>query len=107
MIKNIFNFIYKYRIIVILFLLVLVLVILKIVTNQSSTQNSSNLIPTPTIMSSLVPTKKETKYIYDTNGKVKISMDELNKMDNETYYKYFVNLTEDERNQVSKYTEED
>lgn len=99
MIKNIFNFIYKYRIIVILFLLVLVLVVLKIVTNQKSTQNSSNLTPTPTI--NLSPTSAQTGYIIDSDGNKKISLDELKAMDDKTRDDYFIkNLTEEERLQI-------
>ena len=98
MIKNIFNFIYKYRIIVILFLLVLILVFLKIVTNQNSTKNSNNLKPTPTI--SLNPTFIKTGYIIDTNGNKKISLDELNKMETESYIEYLKTLTEEEIKQI-------
>jgi len=81
-IKNIFNFIYKYRIIVILFLLVLVLVILKIVTNQ-------NLI------------NSQRGYIIDANGNKKISLDELKAMNDKTRDDYYINnLTEEERKQI-------
>lgn len=100
MIKNIFNIIYKYRIIVILFLLVLVLVVLKIVTNQNSIKNSSNLTPTPTIIQiSLTYTQPE--YIFDANGNKKISFEELKKMDSKTLDEYYLNnLTEEERKQI-------
>lgn len=80
-IKNFFNFICKYRIIVILFLLVLVLVILKIVTNQ-------NLI------------NSQRGYIIDINGNKKISFKELIMMDDKTRNDYYINLTQEERKQI-------
>lgn len=102
MIKNIFNFIYKYRIIVILFLLVLVLVVLKIVTNQNLTQNSNNLTPTliPTI-SNISPIYTQPEYIFDANGNKKISFEELKKMDSKTLDEYYLNnLTDEEKKQI-------